>query len=188
MKKVLLFGGIGLAGFSLYRYFKYQISQALNYDYKIKNFKYTNVDIPNNRIDVSLDVDLTNRSSFDVVVRSYDLAFSYRDVTFAHSSSVNSFVILPNTTFTLNVGGTLDLQQAKASVLPFVQDVLARRPINIEITGNVKVKFIGINNTITFNKETFQFSADLLKEYNLAKPFEKIKIKYPKLAQILGIK
>ena len=39
MKKVLLFGGIGLAGFGLYRYFKYQVDMALNYDYKIKNFQ-----------------------------------------------------------------------------------------------------------------------------------------------------
>ena len=41
MKKVLLFGGIGLAGFGFYRYFKYQVDMALNYDYKIKNFKVT---------------------------------------------------------------------------------------------------------------------------------------------------
>ena len=35
MKKVLLFGGIAIAGFGLYRYFKYQIDMALNYDYKL---------------------------------------------------------------------------------------------------------------------------------------------------------
>ena len=39
MKKVLLFGGIAIAGFGLYRYFKYQIDLALNYDYKLKNFE-----------------------------------------------------------------------------------------------------------------------------------------------------
>jgi len=188
MRKVLLFGGIGLAGFGLYRYFKYEVSQALNYDYKIKNFKYTNVDVANNKIDVSLEIDLTNNSSFEVVVRSYDLNFSFKGIDFASSKSNNSFVVLPNTSFTLKIAGTIDLQKAKASVLPLVKDILARNPINIEITGSVKVKFIGINSTITFNKQSFQYSADILKEYNLAKPFDKFKQKNPKLAQLLGIK
>jgi LEA14-like dessication related protein len=188
MKKVLLFGGLGLAGFGLYRYFKYQIGQALNYDYKIKSFKYENVDIPNNKIDVSLEIDLTNKSSFEVIVNSYDLKFTFKGVEFANSKSNNSFVVMPNTSFALKIAGTLDLQKAKASVLPLIKDILARNPINIEISGNVKVKFIGINSTINFNNESFQYSADFLKEFNLAKPFDKFKLKNPKLAQMLGIK
>ena len=36
MKKVLLIGGLGLAGFGFYRYFKYQVNQAVNYGYVIK--------------------------------------------------------------------------------------------------------------------------------------------------------
>jgi LEA14-like dessication related protein len=188
MKKVLLFGGIGLAGLALYRYFKYQVGQALNYDYKIKNFKYTNVDVENNKIDVSLEIDLTNNSAFEIIVRSYDLLFAFRGVQFASSKSNNSFVVMPNTSFPLKISGTIDLQKAKVSVLPLVQDILARKPINIEVTGNVKVKFIGINSTINFDHQSFQYSADLLKEYNLSKPFENFKLKNPKLAQLLGIK
>lgn len=188
MKKVLLFGGIGLAGFGLYRYFKYQVSQALNYDYKIKNFKYDNVDVANNKIDVSMEIDLTNKSSFEVIVRSYDLKFAFRGVQFASSASSNSFVVMPNTSFPLKIKGTIDLQKAKVSVLPLVQDILARNPINIEVTGSVKVKFMGVNSTITFDNQSFQYSADLLKEYNLAKPFDKFKQNNPKLAQLLGIK
>jgi LEA14-like dessication related protein len=188
MKKILLFSGIGLAGFGLYRYFKYEVNQALNYDYKIKNFHYDNVDIANNKIDVSLEIDLTNKSNFEIIVRSYDLKFAYKGIYFASSKSDNSFVITPDNTFTLKISGTIDLKSAELSVLPFVQDVLARKPIDIEISGNVKVKFIGINNTITFNKDKFQYSADLLKDFNLAKPIDSFKEKNPKLAELLGIK
>jgi LEA14-like dessication related protein len=188
MKKILLFGGIGIAGFGLYRYFKYEVSQALNYDYKIKNFKYENVDIANNKIDVSMEIDLTNKSTFELLVKSYDLQFSFKGINFANSKSNNSFIILPNTSFPLKIAGTIDLAKAKSSVLPLVKDILARNSINIEITGNVKVKFIGINSTISFNQQSFQYSADILKEFNLAKPFDKFKLKNPKLAQLLGIK
>jgi hypothetical protein len=188
MKKVLLFGGIGLAGFGLYRYFKYQVNQALNYDYKIKNFKYTNIDVDNNKIDVSLDIFLTNNSAFEIIVRNYDLTFAFKGVNFASSKSNNSFVVMPNTSFPLKISGTLDLNKAKSSVLPLVQDILGRKPIIIEVTGVVKVKFLNINSTLNFNKDAFQYSADLLKEYNLAKPFDKFKLNNPKLAQLLGIK
>ena len=40
IKKVLIIGGVGLAGYGLYRYFKYQVDLAMKYDYNIKNFKY----------------------------------------------------------------------------------------------------------------------------------------------------
>jgi len=188
MKKVLLFSGIGLAGFGLYRYFKYQVSQALKYDYKIRNFKYTNVDLENNKIDVSLEILLTNNSSFQIIVKSYDLSFAFKGVTFANSKTNNSFVVMPNTSFTLKINGTIDLKKAELSVLPLINDILARNAINIDVSGNVKVNFIGLNSTISFNKQSFQYSADLLKEFNLAKPFEKFKEKNPKLASLLGIK
>ena len=42
MKKGLIIGGIALAGFGFYRYFRYQLDMALNYDYKIKRFKIIN--------------------------------------------------------------------------------------------------------------------------------------------------
>jgi hypothetical protein len=37
IKKALIIGGVGLAGFGLYRYLKYQVDLAMKYDYKIKN-------------------------------------------------------------------------------------------------------------------------------------------------------
>ena len=70
MKKVLLFGGIGLAGFGLYRYFKYQVDMALNYDYKIKNFKVLGYDSDN--INVSLELEITNNSSIEILDKEYE--------------------------------------------------------------------------------------------------------------------
>jgi len=186
MKKVLLFGGIGLAGFGLYRYFKYQVDMALNYDYKIKNFKILGYD--NDNINVSLELEITNNSSFEILVKEYDLKLSFKGKNFANTKSKVPFAVLPNGSFQLKTEGVINVQESKVAILPFIQDVFAKKPINVEVTGFVKVKFLGINYTLNFNNETFQYSSDLLRDLGLSKKVGSFKEKNPALAKFLGIK
>jgi hypothetical protein len=74
IKKVLIIGGVGLAGYGLYRYFKYQVDLAMKYDYKIKNFKY--LGISGNDIKVSATIQISNKSNFKLIVNSFDLNLS----------------------------------------------------------------------------------------------------------------
>jgi hypothetical protein len=85
MKKVLLFGGIAIAGFGLYRYFKYQIDMALNYDYKLKDFKVIGQD--GDVIKVSATFEISNKSSFKVELKGYDLQLYFKDTLFAITKS-----------------------------------------------------------------------------------------------------
>jgi hypothetical protein len=186
MKKVLLFGGIGLAGFGLYRYFKYQVDLALNYDYKIKNFKIDSYDSDN--INVSLELEITNNSNFEILVKEYDLKLSFKGKNFADTKTKVPFAVLPNNAFKLKTKGIINIKQSQVAILPFVQDVMGKRPINVEVTGFVKVKFLGINYTLNFNNETFQYSADLLKDVGLSKQVNKFKQNNPALAKFFGIK
>lgn len=186
MKKVLLFSGIGLAGFGLYRYFKYQVDLALNYDYKIKNFKVLGYD--NDNINVSLELEITNNSNFEILVKEYDLKLSFKGKNFANTKTKVPFVVLPKNSFKLKTDGVINIQQSKIAVLPFIQDVLGRKPINVEVTGYVKVKFLGINYTLNFNNETFQYSTDFLKDVGLSQKVNKFKQNNPALAKFFGIK
>jgi LEA14-like dessication related protein len=186
MKKVLLFGGIGLAGFGLYRYFKYQVDLALNYDYKIKNFKILGYD--NDNINVSLELEITNNSSFEILVREYDLKLFYKGKNFATTKNQVPFVVLPNNSFNLKTEGVINVKESQISAFSFVKDILAKKPIKVEVNGFVKVKFLGLNHTISFDNESFQYSADLLKEVGLSKQVDKFKQNNPFLAKIFGIK
>jgi LEA14-like dessication related protein len=186
MKKILLFGGIGLAGFGLYRYFKYQVDLALNYDYKIKNFKILSYD--NEKINVSLELELTNNSSFEITVNEYNLNLSYKGKNFATTKSKNPFKVLPNNSFILKTDGVINIKESKVSILPFIKDVFDKKPINVEVDGFVNVKFLGLNHSIKFDKESFQYSADLLKDIGLSDKVSKFKQKNPTIAKILGIK
>jgi LEA14-like dessication related protein len=186
MKKVLLFGGIGLAGFGLYRYFKYQVDLALNYDYKIKNFNILGYD--SDKIKTSIEIEIKNNSSFEILIKEYDLKIFFKGNNFANALTKTPFVVLPNSSFILKTTGEINVKETKVSVIPFVQDVLAKRPINIEVLGFIKVKFLGINHTLNFNKDKFQYSADLLTEVGLRKQVNQFKLKNPTLAKFFGIK
>lgn len=186
MKKALIFLGVGLAGFSLYRYFKYQVDLALNYDYNLKDFKILGVDGDNIR--VSATFNLTNKSNFEIEVKSYDIDILFKDKKFANTSSEIPTKILPNSTFTIKGEGTIDAKQSSTAIIPFLKDVAQRKPIDIQVSGEVKVVFLGIPTTLKFDKQKFNYSTDLLAEYKLDKPFEKLKSKYSKIFGALGLK
>jgi len=186
MKKLLLFGGIGLAGFGFYRYFKYQIDLALNYDYKIKNFKILSYD--NENINVSVELEIVNNSAFEILINEYDLKLFFKGKNVANAKSKVPFAVLPNNSFTLKTEGAINVQESKVAIIPFVKDVLEKKPINLEVTGFIKVKFLGINYTLKFDQESFQYSADFLKDVGLSKPLDKFKQKNPAIAKFLGIK
>jgi hypothetical protein len=186
MKKLLLLSGIGLAGFGLYRYFKYQIDLALNYDYKIKNFKIVSYD--SDKINASIEIEVVNKSNFEILVNEYDLKISYKGKNFANAKKTTPFLVLPNTSFSLKTDGVINIKESKITILPFIQDVLGKKPINFEVSGFIKVKFIGINYTLNFANDTFQYSSDLLRDLGLSKKVGSFKQKNPQIAKFLGIK
>lgn len=186
MKKVLMFGGLALAGFGLYRYFKYQIELALSYEYALKDFKI--LGHTDNMINVSAVFSITNKSSFQVVVKDYDLQLYFKDFPFASTKSTESITVQPNSTFEITGIGQIDMEKSKIAILPFIKDVLDRKPIDIAVSGSVHIVFLGIPTSLNFDKQKFNYSVDLIKDYNLAKGYEKLKAKYPKIFSYLGVK
>lgn len=185
-KSWLILGGVGVIGFALYRYFKAQVDLALQYDYNIKNLNVVSVE--GDKVNVSVDFDITNKSNFEIALNSYELEFYFKDVYFGTSSSTKPILVLPNSTFTVKATGTIDANAVKTSALSLASDIWNRKPINIQLKGNMRIKFLGISTTLNFDKETFEYSADLLKEYGLDKPLHNLAVKYPKLGSALGIK
>jgi LEA14-like dessication related protein len=182
----LILGGVGVIGFALYRYFKSQVDLALQYDYNVKNLNVVSVE--GDKVSVSVDFDITNKSNFEIIINSYELEFYFKDVYFGSSVSTNPIKILPNSKFTVKANGVIDSKAVKISALSLASDIWNRKPINIQLKGNIRIKFIGISTTLNFDKENFEYSADLLKEYGLDKPLHNLAVKYPKLGSALGIK
>lgn len=186
IKKALIIGGVGLAGFGLYRYFKYQVDLAMKYDYKIKNFKYLGVD--GDDVKVSATIEITNKSNFKLTINSFDLKLFYKGNKFSDVVSKTSTVINPNSSFEVTGVGIINVNDLKQSLPSFIADVLKQKPIDIEVEGNMKINFMGVNSTINFNKEKFNYSTDIITEYGLGDKYQKLKEKYSKIFGALGIK
>jgi LEA14-like dessication related protein len=186
IKKVLIIGSLGLAGYGLYRYFKYQVNLALEYDYKIKNFRY--IGIKGDDIDVSATIEITNKSNFKLVINSFDLQLFYKGKKFSDVVSQNPITIEPKKSFEVTGYGILNVNDLKQSLPNFLLDVAKRSPIEIQVEGNIKIKFMGVNSTINFNRENFTYSSDLIKEMGLEDKYDNLKEKYSKVFSFLGLK
>ena len=186
VKKALIIGGVGLAGYGLYRYFKYQVDLAMKYDYKIKNFKYLGIN--GNDVKVSATIQITNKSSFRLVVNSFDLDLYYEGKKFADVISTKPVTIEPNSSFDITGIGVINVNDIKVGLPQFLSDVLKQKPIEIEVLGQLKINFMNVNSTINFNREKFTYSTDLITEYGFGDKYSKLKQKYSNIFNFFGIK
>lgn len=186
IKKALIIGGVGLAGYGLYRYFKYQVDMAMKYDYKIKNFKYLGID--GNDIKVSSTIQITNKSNFKLIVNSFDLDLYYQGKKFADVISSKPVTIEPNSSFDITGVGIINVNDIKEGLPSFLSDVIKQKPIQIEVEGQLKINFMNLNSTIQFNKEKFTYSNDLITEYGFGEKYDELKHKYSKIFNFFGIK
>jgi LEA14-like dessication related protein len=186
VKKALIIGGVGIAGYGLYRYFKYQVDLAMKYDYKIKNFKYLGIN--GNDVKVSATIQITNKSSFRLVVNSFDLDLYYEGKKFADVISTKPVTIEPNSSFDITGIGVINVNDIKVGLPQFLSDVLKQKPIEIEVIGQLKINFMNVNSTINFNREKFTYSTDLISEYGFGDKYSKLKQKYSNIFNFFGIK
>ena len=184
MKKWLLISGVGLAGFGLYRYFRHQVDLALNYNYKLKDIRIEKIEGKDITLNVTMNIQ--NKSNFSILVSQYDIDLFFKGVKFAKTVSKTPLRINPTESFDLKARGIINMDNIKQAAVPFVQDVINRKPIDIQVSGFVKVVFMGFPSTIDFDKKTINYSLDLLKDYKLDTAFEKLKTKYPKLFAIFS--
>ena len=186
VKKALIIGGVGIAGYGLYRYFKYQVDLAMKYDYKIKNFKYLGIN--GNDVKVSATIQITNKSSFRLIVNSFDLDLYYEGKKFADVISTKPVTIEPNSSFDITGIGVINVNDIKVGLPQFLSDVLKQKPIEIEVIGQLKINFMNVNSTINFNREKFTYSTDLISEYGFGDKYSKLKQKYSNIFNFFGIK
>ena len=186
MRKLFFYGGLTLVGYAFYNYFKKQYSLAMNYAYRLKKVQVLDI----NKDGASLDctVEISDKSSFEIEIKGYDLTFLYEGVAFANTSSTDSFIVSPDSEFLVNAKGFIDFKNAKGVLLPAIQNILQRKPINIQVNGTLRVSFLNINRTINFDNTSFTYSEDLIADAGLGKKYDKTKDKVNKLLGKIGVK
>ena len=84
-KKVLIIVGViagfGLLGYGLFQWYRTQIDKVMQYCYKIKRYKIIQFDM--NKILMTIDVLIRNKSAFDMDINGYDMSVYINDVKIA---------------------------------------------------------------------------------------------------------
>lgn len=186
MKKLLVLGGLASIGYAFYYYFKKQVSLVMNFDYRIKDAKILKLTKDGAKLDVAVQV--TNKSSLGVDVLGYDLTFKYKGVEFGKTQSNQSFRVNPDSIFIVQSEGDVSFKNAKTVLLPFVKNIIDRKPIQIELQGFLNVEFSGLIRKVEFNNQQITYSEDLLVDLGLDDEFEKGKTKIGDILGKIGIK
>ncbi len=182
MKNFLYFLGLSTLIGSMYYYFKKQLELALQYEYDVKNWKILKLNT--DEAEAEIEISLSNKSSFEIEINEYDLSIFYNDIKVARTFSTQDIKVLAQQKIDIPLTANIQFKEASAAILPFFTDVLKNRPIDITISGYIKVKFLTFEHTIQLEKDKFQYSSNLLEEYGLADDVDKLKTKFKFLNKI----
>lgn len=185
MKKIFFFAGLAAVGYSFYYFFKRQIGLALDFDYELKNLRV--VELTNKAAKIKTSIEVYNKSSFQITIKSYDILFMYQGIPIADTRSDVPVLVKSDGSFTIDIIGDINLEKAKNAVLPFVSDVINKKPINLSMKGYVDISFLKINHRVNLEGQQVTYSTNLLKDYGLEKGFDKIKTKFDTLFSKIGL-
>lgn len=185
MKKFLVVLGLAGIGFSFYYFFKKQLDLALDLTYNLKRFRLKNLTTDSAVVEASIEV--VNRSSFSLVLKSYDLTFGYDQIPIARTASNVPIEIKSEQAFEIDATGEIDLKKASNALLPFVTNVIKKRPINLSINGYVQADFLGITQTINLDNKNVVYSNNLLSDLDLEEDFDEAVDKIEDVLGNLGI-
>lgn len=180
MKKLLYILGMGTLGGSLYLYFKKQLDLALSYEYDIAAWKIKK--LTKDEVSADIVIKLVNKSAFEIEVKDYDLNIFYKDIEIARTFSTDSFIIKSNSSTNVTTSTEIQFDSVKRALLPFFLNVLQNKSLSISVNGFVNVKFMGLNHTVKFNKDKFEYSPDTLTNAGIM--LDKLKEKFPFLKNI----
>ena len=180
-KKLLFFGGLAGIGFSFYYYFKKQLDLALDLNYKLKELRV--VELTTSHAKIKTQIEVVNKSSFNLNIDQYDIQFAFKGIPVARTQSDIPIQINSDQRFILDAEGDIDLRQVSTAILPFLSDVVKKKPIDLTLHGFVSVNFLNINYNVNLDGRTVNYSSNLLADVGFEKTYDKA---VNKLDEILG--
>lgn len=171
MRNTLLYIGGGIAVIALYRYFSKQVKLASNWDWRIKNLQL--LDVQKDKARVKGIITFVNVSNFNATINNYDITFGYGGVEIGRATEIVPFVVLPDSSFDVKIEGDVFFKNLGKAALPFVADIVNKRPITFEMKGDVSFTFAGITKNLSLTNQKVEYSENLAKEYGFEKTLDK---------------
>lgn len=153
MKKALLiFGGLSLLGYGLYRYFKKQTNLLLDYQWKVSGFRVIKFSITEISIDVSIL--FTSKADIEAKINKIylDLFVEGKNVGFV--SEVKSFILPAKGTTTIPLLISINPQAIFKNIFDVSLGVAKSKDLRFKLEGYANVKSGFISTTLPIKYET----------------------------------
>ena len=172
MKKLLFLLGLGGIGYGVYYYFTEQLKLALDWDFKVSNFKLNS--ITSKGADIDLIISVLNKSSFAVEVKDYDIDVLYSGVEIAKAKNDNRFTVQADSWFDVPTSAYISFDSAKGILGDLGTTLLTNKPIKITVKGKMNILIAKIPKEIIFNAKDIMVSQNGAEDLGLSKPIKKI--------------
>lgn len=172
MRKLLFIVGLGGIGYALYNYFNKQLALALDWDFKIQDFKVN--EFTEKGVDLDLVISVLNKSSFAIKVFDYDIDILYKGVKVGDAQNNNPFVIQGDSWFDVPTNAYVQFDSAKGILGDFGLSILKKEPLKLDVTGTMNVEFSGIPKEVLFNVKDVLVSENITQTVGLEKPLDSV--------------
>jgi LEA14-like dessication related protein len=148
LKAILVFSGLGIIGYSLYRYYNKQITFLKDITYQVVGVKIVKIATDN----ISLDITnrIYNASNVEATVTEMYLDFYLNNVLIGNVNEAKDLVILPLKTTDITYRFTFNPKLIVKNLVSVVTFAVSAKDMTFEARGYAKIKSGFVQTTIPF--------------------------------------
>lgn len=150
-KPILVATGVGLIGYSIYRYYKKQIEIAKNYEYKVTGLKI--VTFAKDEVALDINARITNYSNVSATVKQLYLDVFINGVKAGTVDEVKDIFVQANGYSDFSFRFSFNPQVVLGNLINIVTLSIGLKDVMIALDGYIKVESDFVKATIPFKYE-----------------------------------
>ena len=147
-KPLLIFAGVGVIGYALYRYYMKQIQFLKDITYQIVGLKVKSITV--NQVSLDITTRIYNASNVEATVTEMYLDVFINGVAVGNINEVKDIVVLPQKTTDVTFNFAFNPRIIGKNILDILSLTVASKDMNFDVKGYVRVKSGFLSTTIPF--------------------------------------
>lgn len=148
LRPILIFSGIAVIGYSLYRYYQRQVTFLKDITYQVVGLRIRSVTA--SKVSMDITTRIYNASNVEATVKEMYLDFFINGVKVGNVNEVKDILILPSQTTDISFNFSFNPRVIGQNILDLVSLTLAAKDLVFDVKGYLKVKSAFLTSTIPF--------------------------------------
>lgn len=147
-KPLLILAGVGVIGYSLYRYYMKQLTFLQDITYQVIGFKIKSISTSNLSFDITTRI--YNASNVEATIKEMFLDVFINGIKVGNVNEVKDLLILPSKTTDVSFNISFNPRLIGKNIKDLITLTFEAKDLNIELKGYIKVKSSFLTPTIPF--------------------------------------